>query len=88
MIRKAIVAIIEAWARTLVQALQEWIDKRERDALIRTETTAVNDLEDARVDQENAERITRAVDALRHDGAGSLRHPGPGAEPDTRGYRD
>jgi hypothetical protein len=81
-------AILEVWARALVQALQDWIDKRERDALIRNETTAINDLEDARVDQAEAERITRAVDTVRRDGHGGMRDAPAGAKPDTRGYRD
>lgn len=88
MIRKAVIAVIEAWARQIVQALERWIEQRERDALVRNETTAVNDLEDTRADQEKAETITRAVDAVRSDGLGGVRHPAPGAKPDTRGYRD
>lgn len=88
MIRKALVAIFEAWARQLVRALEDWLKDRERIAAVRNETTAVNDLEDARADQENAERITRAVDAVRTDGLGGVRQPRPGAKPDTRGYRD
>lgn len=88
MIRKALVAFFEAWARQIVQALERWINQRERDALVRNETAAVNDLEDARADQEKAERITRAVDAVRHDGLGGVRDPGAGAKPDTRGFRD
>jgi hypothetical protein len=88
MIRKALVAFFEAWAKQIVQALKDWLDERERLQAERDKTTAINDLEDARRDQENAERITRAVDALRTDGAGGLRDPAASAEPDTRGYRD
>lgn len=88
MIRKALVAFFEAWAKQIVQALENWLKDRERIAAVRNETTATNDLEDARADQENAERITRAVDAVRTDGHGGVRHTGPGAKPDTRGYRD
>ena len=88
MIRQALVAFIEAWAKQIVQALENWLKDRERIAAVRNETTAVNDLEDTRHDQDNAERITRAVDAVRTDGDGGVRHPSPGAKPDTRGYRD
>jgi hypothetical protein len=88
MIRKALVAFFEAWAKQIVQALKDWLDERERLQAERDKTTAINDLEDARRDQENAARIDRAVDALRHDGTGGMRDPGAGAEPDTRGYRD
>lgn len=83
-----LLAFLEAWARQIVQALQEWVEKRERDALIRNETTAINDLEDARADQTEAERITRAVDAVRSDGHGGVRRADAGSKPDTRGYRD
>ncbi len=88
MIRKALVAIFEAWARQLVQALEDWLKDRERIAAVRNETTAVNDLEDARADQSEADRITRAVDAVRSDGHGGVRGPGASRKPDTRGYRD
>ena len=88
MIRKALVALFEAWVRQITQALKEWLDERERLASERDKTTAINDLEDARRDQENAARIDRAVDAVRSDGLGGVRHPSPGAKPDTRGYRD
>ncbi len=88
MIRKALVAFFEAWAKQIVQALENWLKDRERIAAVRNETTAVNDLEDTRRDQENAERITRAVDAVRTDGNGGVRRPEAGAKPDTRGYRD
>lgn len=88
MIRKALAAFFNAWARQIVQALKDWLDERERLAAERDKTTAINDLEDARRDQENAERVNRAVDAVRTDGHGGVRNPGPGAEPDTRGYRD
>jgi hypothetical protein len=83
-----ILAILEAWARAFVRALQDWVDKRERDALIRNETTAINDLEDTRADQTEADRITRAVDAVRSDDNGGVRRADPGTKPDTRGYRD
>lgn len=88
MIRKALVAFFEAWARQIVQALENWLKDRERIAALRNETTAVNDLEDARRDQENAERITRAVDAVRSDGLGGVRNAGASPKPDARGYRD
>lgn len=88
MIRKALAAIFEAWAKQIVQALERWLDQRERETLVRNETTAINDLEDARRDREEADRITRAVDAVRSNGHGRMRNPGPGGEPDTRGYRD
>lgn len=86
--RALIRAILEAWAGALVRALQDWADKRERDALTRDKTTAINDLEDTREDQAEAERITRAVDAVRRDGHGGVRDAAAGAKPDTRGYRD
>lgn len=88
MTRKTLVAILEAWAKQIVQALKDWLDERERLAAERDKTTAINDLEDARRDQENAARIDRAVDAVRSDGLGGVRRPAAGAKPDTRGYRD
>jgi hypothetical protein len=82
------IRVLRAFFGALLDAIRDWQRDRDHDTALQERATAVNDLEDARADQENAERITRAVDALRHDGAGGVRHPGPGAEPDTRGYRD
>jgi hypothetical protein len=84
MIRK----ILQAFFGALLDAIRDWKRDRDHDEALRNETTAVNDLEDTRADQEKAERITRAVDAVRTDGNGGMRHPRPGAKPDTRGYRD
>lgn len=89
MIRRALTALFEAWARQIMAGLERWLDRRERDALVRTEAETRNDLKDLTDDVENAERITRAVDALRTAGIGGM--PGPTAtpaKPDTRGYRD
>lgn len=88
MIRQALVAFFEAWARVIVQALQDWLDRKEREALIRSETTAINAKEAQEADVEKAERINRAVDAVRSDGHGGLRDPDPARKADTRGYRD
>lgn len=82
------IAILKAFFAALLDTLREWQREQARDALIRTETTAVNDLEDSRADKENADRITRAVDAVRSDGLGGMRDPGAGGKPDNRGYRD
>lgn len=82
------IAILKAFFAALLDALRDWQREGERDALVRSETAARNDLEDKTHDQENADRITRAVDAVRSDGLGGVRGAGAGGEPDTRGYRD
>jgi hypothetical protein len=81
-------ALLKAFFAALMDAILDRQREQDHQQAIRNETTAMNDLEDIRDDQKNADRIARAVDAVRHDGAGGMRHPGPGAEPDTRGYRD
>ena len=88
MIRQALVAFFEAWARQLVQALQDWLDRKEREALIRSETTAINAKEAQEADVANAERINRAVEAVRTDGHSGVRGDAPARKADTRGYRD
>jgi hypothetical protein len=85
---RALTALFKALARQIVAGLERWLERRERDALVRTEAETRNDLEDLTHDIEKAERITRAVDALRTDGTGGVRKPASAGKPDTRGYRD
>jgi hypothetical protein len=85
---RILTAFFDTLARQIMAGLQAWLDRHERDALVRTEADTRNDLKDLTHDVENADRITRAVDALRHDGTGRVRDPARSGKPDTRGYRD
>jgi hypothetical protein len=80
------VRLLRAFFGALLDALRAWQRDREHDAAIKAEAHATNDKEDLERDVENAERITRAVDAVRS--AGGVRDPGTTTKPDTRGYRD
>lgn len=80
--------ILSAFFGALLDAIRDWKRDRDHDEALRNEATAINDLEDNRRDQENADRINRAVDAVRSDGLGGLRDPGTSGKPDARGYRD
>jgi uncharacterized membrane protein YccC len=85
-------AFFAALFNALMAAWRDWRRDHERDTLVRADAETRNDMEDQTRDLEKAERITRAVDALRHDGAGRMPGPiggvAPAGKPDTRGYRD
>lgn len=79
--------ILQAIFAAIMNAWRDFRRDQAHDAAITRAADAANDLEDLRHDTENADRIARAVDAVRRDG-GMHPDPAPGRKPDTRGYRD
>ena len=83
------IAILKALFAALLAAFRDWRRDVAHDTAIRTETRATDELEDMQNDQDKADRITRAVDAVRNSGAGGVHaDPVAPAPADTRGYRD